>query len=163
MRILEQTKDVLTLQNSAINFWFGAIAALCGSLFSIILIAGATGWWQNLWLVVGAGFCLALQQIWSSNVVKVCSFNKPLRKVTVKFYGLQGKTKDFSVRDIQKIEVKKTTGFAYGVVMERYQLCLVTRSFAIPIPLSEQHYNEVLLEEIANRMRECLSLNNHPI
>lgn len=163
MRILEQTKDVLTLQNSAINFWFGAIAALCGSLFCMILIAGATGWWQNFWLVVGGGFCLALQQIWSSNVVKVCSFNKTLRKVTIKFHGLQGKSKDFSVRDIQKIEVRKRTGFAYGVVIERYQLWLVTRSFATPIPLSEEEHNEVLLEEIANLIRECLSLNNHPI
>lgn len=163
MRILEQTKDVLTLQNSAINFWFGAIAALCGSLFGMLLIAGTTGWWQNLWLVVVCGFCLALQQIWSSNVVKVCSFNKPLRKVTIEFHGLQGKTKNFSVRDIQKIEVRKTTGFAYGVSLERYQLWLVTRSFATPIPLSEEHYDQILLEDIANVIRECLSLNNHPI
>ncbi|HEY9601678.1 MAG TPA: hypothetical protein V6C85_08715 [Allocoleopsis sp.] len=160
MRILEQTKDVLTLQNSAINYWFGTIAALFGSLFGMLLIAGMTGWWQNLWLVVGGGFCLALQQIWSSNVVKVCSFNRTLRKVTVKFHGLPGKTKDFFVRDIQKIEVRKTTGFAYGVALERYQLWLVTRSSATTIPLSEEHPNQVLLESLANLSQECLSLNH---
>ncbi|MBD2563005.1 MULTISPECIES: hypothetical protein [Nostoc] len=53
--------------------------------------------------------------------MKDCSFNKALGRVTIKFQGLQTKIKDLPLQDIRAVEVRKTTGFAYGAVIENYQ------------------------------------------
>ncbi|MBW4430062.1 MAG: hypothetical protein KME50_38420 [Nostoc desertorum CM1-VF14] len=160
MKILEQTEDVLTLQNPARDFWFGMIFLLFGSPPAIVLFAMnamSGGWWGFLYLlVVTGGFCLALQQIWASDVVKVCSFNKALSKVTVKYHGLQTKIKDFPLQDVRRVEVRHRIGFAYGCAFEGHQLWLVTRNFNRNISLSEEGNNKASLEALANRVREFL-------
>lgn len=159
MRILEQTTDVLTLQNPARDFWFGIICLLLGGLFGIGLLAELTGGWRLFGVItVVSCFCLALPQIWSSNVVKACTLNQALSKVTVKFHGLQGKTIDFPIQHIQRIEVRQWTSFAYGATLERYQLWLVTRNSATTVPLSEEYHRQVVLEAMADRIREFLSI-----
>ncbi|MFS0517355.1 hypothetical protein ACEYW6_21930 [Nostoc sp. UIC 10607] len=72
-------------------------------------------------LLTAFGFYIALQEVWKLHVVKDCSFNKALGRVTIKFHGLQTKIKDLPLQDIRAVEVRKTTGFAYGAVIENYQ------------------------------------------
>lgn len=157
MKILEQSEDILTLQNPGRDFWFGMIFLLFASLPVMVLFAMSSGWWGFLYLlVVTGGFCLVLQQTWASDVIKVCSFNKVLSKVTVKYHGLQTKIKDFPLQDVGTVEVRHRTGFAYGCAFERYQLWLVTKNFNRDISLSEEGNNKASLEALANRVREFL-------
>lgn len=164
MRILEQTENVLRLQNPARDFWFGNISLFFSCLTMMILLAMHGGWWF-LWFFIVAGlFWLVLQQIWTSDVVKNCSFNKALDRVTIEFHGLQTKIKDLRLQEIRGVEVRKRTAFYYGVV-EVSQLWLVTR-YAEAIPLSEERYSRynnasASLETITDRVREFLSLNSH--
>jgi hypothetical protein len=164
MRILEQTENVLTLQNPARDFWFGNIFLFFSGPPIIILLTMQGGrWFLSSFLVAGLSW-LALQQIWASDVVKNCSFNQALDRVTVEFHGLQTKIKDFRLKEIQRVEVRKRAAFYYEVV-EVSQLCLVTR-YAEAIPLSEEHYSRnnnasASLEDIAGQVREFLSLSGH--
>ncbi|MBD2606716.1 hypothetical protein H6G81_19800 [Scytonema hofmannii FACHB-248] len=162
MRILEQTNNVLTLHQSSRNFWFETICVLFSSLFFMVfscVIVSCGGWWGFLLLLLTAGvFYLALQNVWKSNVVKDCSFNKTLGRVTIKFHGLQTKIKDLPLQEIRAVEVRKRTGFAYGSVFENYELWLVTR-YAKDILLSQQYYRNTLLEPLADQVREFLSLS----
>lgn len=164
MRILEQSEDILTLQNSAIDFWTGNIFLLFSSLLLIIvLIASPIGWWGSIYLVLlAAGFLLALTSIWASDVVKVCSFNKTLRKATVKYFGLQAKIKDFPLQNVRAVEVRKSTGYAYGAVLESAQLWLVIGNFGA-ISLSDGYDSVVSSEAIANQIREFLSLKERSL
>ncbi len=160
MRILEQSKDVLTLQNPARDFWFGNIFFLFSSPLIMLLLAGFGGWSIFLCLfLLASTFLLALTNIWASNIVKVCSFDKTLSKVTVKYHGLQVKIKDFPLQNVRKIEVIKSTGFAYGAVLEHYHLRLVTKN-SVAITLSGEYVTEALLEAIASRVQEFLNLRN---
>ncbi|MBW4569804.1 MAG: hypothetical protein KME31_17785 [Tolypothrix carrinoi HA7290-LM1] len=164
MRILEQTNHVLTLYESARDFWFGTIYLLFSSPLLMVLscvIVSSGGWWGFLLLLLTAGvFYLALQNVWKSNVVKHCSFNKALGRVTIKFHGLQTKIKDLPLQEIRAVEVRKRTGFAYGTVFENYELWLVTR-YDKDILLSEQYYRNTLLKPIADQVREFLSLSSY--
>lgn len=164
MRILEETEDVLRLQNPARDFWFGNIYLFFSGPPMMILLAMLGGWLFILFFVVAGLFWLALQQIWTSDVVKNCSFNKALGRVTIEFHGLQTKIKDLRLQEIRRVEVRKRTAFYYGVV-EVSQLWLVTK-YAKAIPLSEERYSRynnasASLETIADEVREFLSLNSH--
>lgn len=161
MKILEQTTVVLTLQDSASDFWFGNIFLLL-SLPPMILLAMDSGWWFLVLFGIAGIFWLVLPQIWASEKVQTCSFNKALDRVIIKFHGLQPEIKDLRLQEVRGIEVRKRTDFYYGVV-EVSQLYLVTR-YAKAIPLSEEHYRRdnnasASLEAIANQVREFLSLN----
>jgi hypothetical protein len=160
MRILEQTKDVLTLQNPAKDFWFGMIVLLLSGPPVVVLLAMIGGWLGFLSLFVAGGFCLALKQMWASDVVKICSFNKAFGKITVRYHGVQTKIKELSLQYVQTVEVKHTTGFAYGCRFERYQLWLVTKEFKGAISLSEEVNTKASLETFASQVREFLMLNN---
>lgn len=160
MRILEQTENVLRLQNPARDYWFGNIYLLFSSPPMMILLAMLGGWCFLLFFVVAGVFWLKLQEIWTSDVVKNCSFNKALNRVTIEFHGLQTKIKDLRLQEIRGVEVRKRTAFSYGPV-EVSQLWLVTR-YPEAIPLSEEHYNNASsLKTITDRVREFLSLNSH--
>jgi hypothetical protein len=164
MRILEQSEYVLTLQNSAINFWFGNICLLfSGPLLIIVLIASPGGWWGSLYLVLLAvGFLAGLTNIWASDVVRICSFNKTLRKVTVKCYGLQAKIKDFPFQNVRAVEVRKSPFYAYGAVLESAQLWLITEHCGA-ISLSDGYDSVASSEAIATQIREFLSLKDRSL
>jgi hypothetical protein len=160
MRILEQTRDVLTLQNPARDFWFGNVCLFFSGLPIMVLLAMQGGWWLLLLFVMAGSFWLSLRQIWTSDVVKNCSFNKALDRVTIKFHGLQPKIKDLQFQEIRGVEVRKRTYFYYGVT-ESSQLWLVTRCTK-DIPLSEEIYNNnsASLDAITDQVQEFLSLSN---
>lgn len=160
MRILEQSKNVLILQNPARDFWFGNIFLLFSSSLIMLLLAGFSGWFIFFCLfLLASTFLLALTNIWASKVVKVCSFDKTLSKVTVKYHGLQAKIKDFPLQNVRKIEVTKRIAVAYGAVLEHYYLSLVTGN-SKPITLSEEYVTETSLEAIASRVQEFLNLRD---
>ncbi len=164
MRILEQTEDVLSLQNPAGDFWFRNIYFFFSGPPTMICLAMLGGWWFLLFFVVAGLFWLALQRIWTSDVVNVCSFNKIPGNVAIRYHGLQPGLQlfntSFPLEDVQTVEVKKTTGYIYGAAVEKYQLWLVTRRFR-RIALSEECRNGASLETIANQVREFLSLSSH--
>lgn len=164
MRILEQTEDVLTLQNPARDFWFGKILLFFSILFIMILLAMFGRWWFLLFFAV-SGFWL-LQPIWTIDLVKNCSFDKALDRVTIEFHGLQTKTKSWRLHEIQKVEVRKRIGFSYGAI-EASQLWFVTR-YAESFPLSEEYYrryNDVSfstpLGVITDQIREFLRASSY--
>jgi hypothetical protein len=164
MRILEQTKDVLTLQNPARDFWFGNLFLFFGSPPIMVVLAISKTGWKFLYLpIIAGGFCLALKQIWASDVVKVCRFNKSLRKITIEYHGLQTKTKDFPLQDVQA-EVIKSTRLTYGAGLKSLELWLVDKkSFANIIALSEVCHHKASkasLEAIVNQIREFLRLSD---
>lgn len=157
MRILEKSEDVLTLQNPARDFWFGNIFMLISAPFVMVISVISGGWYFVLFFVIALGWWLALALIWSSNEVNICSFNKTLGNVTIRYHGLKPRLQQidttFPLEDVQTVEVKKTTGYIYGTAVERYQLWLVTRRFR-RIALSEEYHNGASLETIANQVRE---------
>lgn len=161
MRILEQSEDVLTLQNSALEFWFGNICFLFSCLLLIIvLIAASSGWWSFLCLVLLAvAFLSALKNLWASDAIKVCSFNKTLGKVTFKYYGLQAKIKDFPLQNVRTVEIRKNISYAYGAILETAEIWLVTENFGT-ISLSDGCDSVASSEVIANQIREFLSLRS---
>ncbi|PSN14206.1 hypothetical protein C7293_12735 [filamentous cyanobacterium CCT1] len=164
MRILEQTEVVLTLQNLAIVFWLDNIFPLLSLLFVIIVFAVNGEWRLLLFFGVAGLFWLISQQIWTSDQVKKCSFDKALDRVVIEFYGLQPKTKVLRLQEIRGAEVRKRTGFYYGAI-EVSQIWLVT-NHSKAIPLSGEHYSRcenvsVSLEAIADQVQEFLSLNSH--
>ena len=172
MRILEQTEDVLTLQNLAIDFWFGLICCFFGCPPMMILsgpmmiLSGMFGGLSFLFSFLFAGlWCIAVQQIWASDVVKNCSFNKTLNRVTIEFHGLQPKAKVLRFREIQRVEVRKNIKIVHGTVIPTSQLWLVTK-YAEAIPLSEEYhnYNDNIpdsLKDITTQIRKILSLSRH--
>lgn len=164
MRILEQTKEVLTLQNPARDFWFGKIVLFFGILFIMVLLAMSDMWWFLLFSVI-ASFWL-LQPIWTSNLVKNCSFDKALDRVTIEFHGLHPKIKSLRLDEIRKIEVRKRIGFLYGAV-EVSQLWLIT-DYAEAFPLSEEYYSRhnnisAPLGVITDQVREFLSPSSYQV
>jgi hypothetical protein len=162
MRILEQTNDILTIQNPGREFWLSNIFMLFGGtpvLVIVALIMSNTWWSFPYFFIAAGGFYLALKQIWASDVVKVCSFNKAVSRVTVKCHGLQAKVKDFPLQDVQTIEVRKSSSYAFGVVLENYQLYLISRNFG-DILLSEENGIKAIIEASANRVQEFLSLRD---
>ncbi|MBD2069518.1 hypothetical protein H6F93_18650 [Leptolyngbya sp. FACHB-671] len=159
MRILEQSENVLTLQNSAINYWFGNISLLfTGPLLIIVLIASPSGWWGSLcFVLLAVGFLLALTNLWASDVVRICSFNKTLRKVTIKYYGFQAKIEEFPSQNVRAVEVRKSPFYAYGATLESARLWLIIGNFGA-IPLSDGYDCVALSEVIAYQIREFLGL-----
>jgi hypothetical protein len=102
MRILEQTESILTLQNSAKYFLReNIILVLFGYPLVIIFplfIVSYGIWWGFVCLVIGGFlFCTAVQETWTNNLIKDCSFNKNLGTVTIKFHGLKTKIKYFQL------------------------------------------------------------------
>lgn len=164
MRILEKSEDVLTLQNPAKDFWFGNIIILVSGLIITIVLAMSGEWGFVLFFVIAVGWWLVLNQTWASDIVNVCSFNKTLGSVSIRHHGLQSELQQpnisFPLEDVQKVEVKKTTGYIYGIAVETYQLWLVTKRFH-RIALSEEYNDGASLETIANQVREVLSLSSH--
>lgn len=161
MKILEQTNHILMLHQSSNNFWLGTIFSLFNSLFFMILsfLISYARWWGFILLLTATGLCIiALQQVWKSDVVKDCSFDKAFDRVTIRFHGLQTEIKDLPLQYIRAVQVRETIGFAYGAVIKNYDLWLVTK-YGESIRLSEK-YNKVLLEAIADQVREFLSLSN---
>lgn len=164
MKILEKYENVLTLQNPAKDFWFGNIMVLVSGLIITIVLAISGRWGFVLFFVIAVGWWLVLSQTWASDIVNVCSFNKTLGSVSIKYHGLQSELQQinisFPLEDVQTVEVKKTTGYIYGTAVESYQLWLVTRRFR-RIALSEEYNNGASLETIANQVREVLSISSH--
>jgi hypothetical protein len=161
MRIVEQTEYVLTLQNSSRDFWCEKIVLILGCPIYIALIFtvtdSSTGWFRVLFLfILLLGFFLGLQEAWSSNVVRLCSFNKALNRINIKFYGIEPITKNFSIGEMQALEVRETAQAHYGVIFKWSQLWLVTRS--------ERFFlSDTRAEEIADRVREFLLPIDRPI
>jgi hypothetical protein len=127
----------------------------------MIWLAMLGGWWFLLFFVVAGLLWLILQQIWKSDVVKNCRFDKALDRVIVEFHGLQTKIKSLQLQEIRGVEVRKRTAFYY-VDVEVSQLWLVTR-YAEDIPLSEEHYSRnasASLEAITDQVQEFLSLSS---
>ncbi len=156
MRIVEQTECVLTLRGSAKWFWFETAILLYGGPISILILFSVppilTGWWKILLLfLLLSGFCLGLQQAWSSDVVKSCSFDRVLKQVAIDFHGLKPMTENFPLGEMQVLEVRETMQAIYGSVYKGYQLWLVINSKNIL--LSDDGTNAAL-EEIVDRVRE---------
>jgi hypothetical protein len=109
MRIVEQTECVLVLRSSANFFWFETTFLLFGSLLSIVFGVPHVidGWLRVLLLFLMLfAFCLGLQQAWSSDVVKSCSFDRVFNQITISFHGLKPITKNFSIGEMQLLEVR---------------------------------------------------------
>lgn len=164
MRILEQTTDIITLQNPARDFWFGKLFLFFGCPTMMVLFAMVGGWFFLLSFLFAVTWWLAFQQIWTSDVVKNCSFNKALNRVTIEFHGLRTKMKVLQLQEIKRVEVRKRIGFGYGVVIETSRLWLVTK-YAEAIPLSEEHnscnsHASASLKTITGQVRKILSLSS---
>lgn len=160
MRIIEKTDCVLTIREPARDFWFGTIYLFfAGPFFMALIVRSSQCWGFLLLLVVAVFFCLSLKQIWMSEIVKDCSFNKTSDRVVIRFHGLKTKVRDFPLREIKTIKVAERVGFYYKII-ETYQLLLV-RKYAEPIPLSEEYYKpkEKELKAIATQIQDFLCLD----
>jgi hypothetical protein len=156
MRIVEQTECVLVLRSSANFFWFETIFLLFGSLLTILFTVPHVidGWLRVLLVVLMLfAFCLGLQQAWSSDVVKSCSFDRVFNRITISFHGLKPTTKNFSLGEMPVLEVREAMQAIYGSICTSYQLWLVTSSENIF--LSDDVTNAAS-EEIVERVREFL-------
>jgi hypothetical protein len=159
MRIIEHTKDILILYNSARDFWFGNIFILffCPPCFVLLLVVIGNIWWKFLWLfIIATTFFIVLKQIWASDVVKFCSFNKSCRKITIEYHGFQAKTKDFPLQDA-RVKVRHNIGFAYGATVKNFELLLVDpNNFAGGIVLAEPYNQASKAEIMLDRVQEFL-------
>jgi hypothetical protein len=152
MRIVEQTEGVLILRSSAKYFWFGMILFLSSDALVILFAVPyfSDGWVRLLLLfLLLFAFCMGLQEAWSSDVVNSCSFDKVLNRIIIDFHGLKPTTANFSLEEMQALEVIETTQVYYGVVDKGCQLWLVTRS-------EKNFLSDTQAEEIADRVREFL-------
>jgi hypothetical protein len=155
MRIVEQTEGVLILRSSAKYFWFETIFLLSGSLACILSILFVVPYFLDGWVrllilfLLLFVFCMGLQQAWSSDDLKSCSFDKVLNRISIDYHGLKHTTANFSLEEMQALDVRETAQAHYGVIHKWSQLWLVTRSERFLL-------SDTQAEEIADRVREFL-------
>jgi hypothetical protein len=164
MRIIEHTRDILILYNPARDFWFGNIFLLFSSLpcFVLLLFIPGNIWWKFLGLLITATVFFALfKDIWASNVVKFCSFNKTCNKITIEYHGLQTKIKDFPLQDA-RIKVIHNIGVTYGAKVENFELLLVDpNNFVRGIALAEPYNKASKAKIMLDRIQEFLSSSSN--
>jgi hypothetical protein len=162
MKIIEKTNDVLTLRDLAIDHWLGMAFLFFGGPPLIVMFAMLGGWWHLGIPLFFWCFGLSLQQIWASDVVKECSFNKAIGKGTIKFHGLKTKIKEFSLQGAQ-VEVRETTAIVYGTVSVHSHLWLITQIYGdVPLSAEGSIVRPDKAKAIAEQVQEFLYPSDYP-